>query len=98
MINPLTAIKLASKGKKVAIGVAILIGSIILVITVKHFIDENNKAQRRVGTLETVNTINKGAIENVKKSNEAATNVNTNSDARYNECLQSSRTPENCSK
>ncbi len=98
MINPLTALKAASAGQKIAIGLGILLLVFVAIKSVQYFIDQNNQAQREVGTLETVNTINKGALENAQNANEAAHNVRNNDDARLAECLRSSRTPENCDK
>lgn len=94
----LTALKAAGAGKKIAIGLAAVIAIGIIVTSIRYLIDENNAAQRQVGTLETVNTINKGAIENAQNANEAAHNVRSNDDDRLAECLRTSRTPENCDK
>lgn len=82
--------------------IALILALSLVVYKVTDFVGDYGDDQKEAGATTERNKQLEGTIKNVEKANEAEKSVQdpgpTGDLTRYNQCLRTARTPENCKR
>jgi len=95
-MNPLAWFRALSLSGRIGLGIAIIAGAALIVLTINGFVDRAfDRAERKGAAASAADAATKG-LEHVEQANEAAHKVTLDAAARRAGCLRHSRTPQNC--